>query len=158
MEASRPRVLARRRPRNLTHPHHDMNPKPIYLSRGDEARIRARLPAFAGQKRSRSSIAGLLAEINRAVVVNDGSLPPDVVSLESAVEVVDQESSERETYVLSLPENSDPAQNRISVFSPLGTALLGYAAGDELVWTMPGGPRRLLIRSVTPAAVVATQR
>lgn len=132
-----------------------MNLKPIYISRGDDARIRARLPSFAGEKRSRSSLVGLLAEINRAIVVDDGALPVDVVSLGSAVEVVDQESSERETYVLSLPENSDPAQSRISVFSPLGTALLGYATGDALVWTMPGGPRRLLIRSVTPAAAAA---
>lgn len=132
-----------------------MNLKPIYISQTDNARIRSRLSAFPHSKRYRTALDGLLGELDRAVVVNDDSLPPDVVALDSVVEISDEESAVRETYTLSLPETSDPSQNRISVFSPLGTALLGYAAGDELVWSMPGGPRRLRILSVTPAAAAA---
>ncbi|HEY9250467.1 MAG TPA: GreA/GreB family elongation factor, partial [Rariglobus sp.] len=39
---------------------------------------------------------------------------------------------------------------RLSVFAPLGTALIGFPAGHEFTWEMPGGPRRLRILGVTP--------
>jgi len=32
----------------------------------------------------------------------------------------------------------------------LGTALFGYRQGDEVVWEMPGGVRRLRVEMVTP--------
>jgi len=32
----------------------------------------------------------------------------------------------------------------------MGTALLGYRAGDEVEWQMPGGLRRLRIERVLP--------
>jgi regulator of nucleoside diphosphate kinase len=34
------------------------------------------------------------------------------------------------------------------VLAPIGTALLGYRAGDEVEWLTPGGLRRLRIERV----------
>lgn len=46
------------------------------------------------------------------------------------------------------PEASDPAQKRISVESPLGRALLGRSAGDEVVVERPRGTTEYEIVSV----------
>jgi len=106
------------------------------------------MPAYAEHKRFREAAAKLLAELNRAVIVNDETLSADVVTIDSAIDVVDLSSGETERYTLTLPDTANAALNRISVFSPLGTALLGYAAGDELSWQMPGGLRLLRIAAV----------
>lgn len=134
-----------------------MNSKPIYISQSDHRQIRQRLPLFLESKRFREASLLLQAEIDRAIVVADDTLSPDIASLGSRVELHDLESGERDYYTLTLPENADADDHRISVFSPLGTALLGYATSDEFTWTMPGGPRRFRIVSVTrqpaPAAL-----
>ena len=40
-----------------------------------------------------------------------------------------------------LPEDGDPAKGKISVQSPIGRALMGKQAGDEVVVRTPGGER-----------------
>ncbi len=42
-------------------------------------------------------------------------------------------------YVLVTPDGADPARRRVSVESPLGQALLGKSAGDEVVVERPRG-------------------
>jgi regulator of nucleoside diphosphate kinase len=41
-----------------------------------------------------------------------------------------------------LPERADLARSRISVLAPIGTAVLGYEAGDIFEWEVPAGTRR----------------
>jgi regulator of nucleoside diphosphate kinase len=36
-------------------------------------------------------------------------------------------------------------EGKISVLAPLGTAMLGYRVGDEFVWHVPHGLRRLKV-------------
>lgn len=126
-----------------------MNTKPIYVSQTDSRLIRLRLPLHLAEKRLREAALRLQEELDRAVVVNDSARPDDVVALRSHVELEDLESGERERYTLVLPGHGGIVDEPLSVFSPLGTALLGYAAGDEIVWTMPGGLRRLRLLAVT---------
>ena len=126
-----------------------MNSKPIYISQTDQRLIRQRLPYFIESKRSRESALLLQAELDRAISVADETLSPDIVALGSHVELHDLESGERDHYTLTLPENADPDGHRLSVFSQLGTALLGYANRDEFEWKMPSGLRRFRIAAVS---------
>ena len=80
------------------------------------------------------------------------SLPAGVVMLGSAVTVLDLDLDEKECYTLVLPQHADIDQQRISVLSPLGTALIGYREGDELTWPTPGGQRHLQIVKVVNSA------
>ncbi|HRE07635.1 MAG TPA: GreA/GreB family elongation factor [Opitutaceae bacterium] len=124
-----------------------MNPKIIYVSRDDLASLRLLLAAM---RAPHSISAPLRSELDRAVVLPE--LPPTVVGLHSTVEIVDLETGETDRYTLTLPEQADAAQGRLSILAPLGTALLGYAEGDTLEWRMPGGLRRLRLQTVSPAA------
>ena len=40
---------------------------------------------------------------------------------------------------LVYPRDMDGSADRISIFAPVGSALLGLAVGDELAWPGPGG-------------------
>lgn len=120
----------------------------ILICAADHEQLRLRL-SLAGQPvRQGSILADLRAELNRAVIVPDDALPANVARIGSRVRVQDIESGEIEAYTLTLPEQANPADGRISVLAPLGLAVLGYAAGDDFTWAMPGGNRHLRILDV----------
>jgi transcription elongation GreA/GreB family factor len=50
------------------------------------------------------------------------------------------------------PADADLEKGRISILSPLGTALLGYRAGDVVTWERPRGTRRLRIEDARVSA------
>jgi transcription elongation factor GreA len=52
------------------------------------------------------------------------------------------------TYQLVGPLEAAPAQGRISNQSPVGRALMGHAAGDEITIETPDGPSVMRIVSV----------
>lgn len=99
----------------------------------------------AGKQR----VQALRNELDRAAVLPREQMPQDVAVLGSCVTYVDLETGEKEQYTLTLPQHADVDRQRLSVLSPIGTALLGYREGDRLDWPTPGGNRRLQILRVT---------
>ncbi|HSI10238.1 MAG: GreA/GreB family elongation factor [Rariglobus sp.] len=123
---------------------------PLYLLDSDAASLRHRLNSLSQDPHSRRALSGLRAEVERAVVLAAGAFPPEVVRINSSVEVHDLTDGETARYTLCFPEHAEITAGRLSVFAPLGTALLGFPSGHEFTWEMPGGPRRLRILGVTP--------
>lgn len=121
----------------------------ILLCASDHEQLRLRLALAGSPPRPHGILADLRTELNRAAIVPDETLPPTVVRIGSQVRVQDLSSGEIESYTVTLPEQADPAQGRVSVMAPLGLAVLGYAVGDEFDWAMPGGKRHLRILDVT---------
>jgi regulator of nucleoside diphosphate kinase len=124
---------------------------PIVITRLDAARLRELLATSSGSGRDQEHLDELALELERARIAATDDAPPDLVSIHSRLQVLDLASGKRRELVLVLPPESDPAAGRISVLAPLGTALLGQRAGDEVEWQMPGGLRRMCIESVEPA-------
>ncbi len=122
----------------------------LYLLDSDAASLRHRLQLLSADPHSRRALQGLRAELDRALVLPTAEFPADVVRIGSRVEVHDLTDDQVARYTLCFPEHAEISSGRLSVFAPLGTALLGFAAGHEFTWEMPGGLRRLHILSVTP--------
>ncbi|HEY8509210.1 MAG TPA: nucleoside diphosphate kinase regulator [Steroidobacteraceae bacterium] len=126
-----------------------MRQQPITIAESDAQRLRGLLWAHSEARlRDQEHLQELKAELERALVLDAAQLPPDVITLDSRVQVLDLTSGERKEYVLVVPTEANVAANRISVLAPLGTALLGFREGDEVEWEMPGGLRRLRIERV----------
>lgn len=88
----------------------------------------------------------LLHEIARASVVPSEDMPPNVVNLGSAVTFRDDRTGVQRTATLVLPQQADIGLNRISVLTPIGTALIGLAEGATIEWeTRNGETRRLTV-------------
>lgn len=118
----------------------------IHLSQDDYLQLQllaARQPRAEGR-------ALLRDELTHATVLPRKQFPRDIVAMNSRVRFLDLDSGESEEYTLTLPQHADSEQRRLSVLSPIGTALLGYREGDEVSWPTPGGARRLRIESVEP--------
>jgi regulator of nucleoside diphosphate kinase len=64
------------------------------------------------------------------------------------VRMKDLNSGREFTYQIVLPKDADISENRISVLAPIGTALLGFRAGNSVEWRVPSGMRRLRILDV----------
>jgi regulator of nucleoside diphosphate kinase len=117
----------------------------------DDARRLAFLLGGRGEERDAAHLRELSDELERAVILAPDEIPEGVVTMYSVASVLDLASGACHEISLVYPHDADPANGRISVLAPLGTALLGYRAGDELEWIMPGGLRRLRIQSVRSA-------
>lgn len=129
-----------------------MRDSPIVITRTDAARLRELLATRARAERDQDHLQELAAELERASIAEADEVPADVITIYSRVRVFDHSSGERRDLTLVLPRESDASAGRVSVLAPLGTALLGFRAGDEVEWEMPGGLRRLRIESVQPPA------
>lgn len=88
------------------------------------------------------------SELDRAHVVPAGEIPPDVVTMNSEVVLRDLDTGSEMVLTLVFPHEANVDQQKISVLAPLGTAVLGYRAGDIIEWEVPGRMRRLQVERV----------
>lgn len=128
---------------------------PIYITEHDATCLRHLLDAGRALKEADTdSRQRLQEELDRADVVAEADLPPDVVTMNSTVELEDLSDGEILTYTLVYPEQANTASGRISILAPLGIAMLGYRVGDEFEYRVPSGTLRVRIRRLLdpPAA------
>jgi transcription elongation factor GreA len=92
-------------------------------------------------------IQTLEAMIRNAVLIEDEPREDGVVTVGASVTVTDDDGDE--TYAIVGAAEADPLHGRISNESPLGRALLGHRAGDEVEWTSPSGTSRVTILAVS---------
>ena len=95
------------------------------------------------------ALARLEEEIERAEVVSPHAIPADVVTMNSDVVYEDLSSGKRRTVRLVYPKDADAALGRVSIFAPVGMALIGLRAGQEIEWPTPGGNRRVRVVDIT---------
>jgi regulator of nucleoside diphosphate kinase len=88
--------------------------------------------------------ADLWRELERATVVSSAAVPPDVVTMNSKVAYSDETAAVQRIVKIVYPRDVDATHGRISVLSPIGTALLGLSAGQSIQWDFPDGSRRTL--------------
>jgi transcription elongation factor GreA len=91
-------------------------------------------------------IQTLEAMLRHAVVIEEAPREAGVVALGAEVEVELEDGPE--TYQIVGAAEADPMRGRISTESPLGGALLGHRAGEEVEWDSPMGRSRVKILSV----------
>ena len=103
-------------------------------------------------ERDRVQLEVLEEEIERAKIVPQEKIPPDVVTMRSRVRIVDMRTGEQLVYQLVYPHEANYAAQKISILAPIGMALLGYSAGTEIEWQVPSGSRRLRIEAVEQQA------
>ena len=126
-----------------------MTKRKLYITEFDKSRLEELMAVadeFGGKKRK--DLEALAKELEKAKVVAPKDVPKNVVTMNSKVVLRDMETSEEMTYILVFPRNANLSAGAISVFAPIGTAILGYAKGEIVEWDVPDGVRRLQIDNV----------
>lgn len=126
-----------------------MKNRDIYITDQDMKRLNGLLEtARRHNYHIRTDLAELEAELARGHIIASAQIPPDVITMNSTVYLVDLETGEEMVYTLVFPNEADIEQNRISILAPVGTALLGYKVGDTVEWQVPGGLSRLSVKEI----------
>ncbi len=89
----------------------------------------------------------LYEELKTAHIVKEEDLPKDVVRLNSIV-TIQTSFGRKDGMQLVLPNEGDLSKRKLSIMSPMGSALLGYLEGDTVPWNLPMGTENILIEKV----------
>jgi len=130
----------------------------IVVTQDDMARLKELVrQGRKSSRRDQDHLAELDRELDRAEIIGAEELSPDVVTMHSMVRVLDLDTGSSRVYTLVFPVEADIEKKRISVLAPIGTALIGYRAGDTFRWKTPGGTKHFQIEEVVfqPEAVAA---
>ena len=126
-----------------------MEPRDIDITDYDLSRLKELLQVgISFKEQDGEYLESLERELDRARVVAPAAIPRDVVTMNSCVRLKDVETGEEKVYTLVFPSDADIEANKISILAPIGTAILGYKAGDLIEWPVPAGVKTLRIEAV----------
>ena len=126
-----------------------MKDRTIYITKFDLERLEDLL-AVAGEfsYRDRGDLKELESELQNGQLLDSKEVSPNVVTMNSRVELVDVDTNDEMVFTLVFPKDADIDAGKLSVLSPIGTAILGYSAGDIVEWRVPARIRRIKIDKV----------
>ena len=126
-----------------------MQDRTIYITKFDLERLEDLLDA-AGEfsYRDRGDLEELEAELQEGKLVDSKNVPPTVVTMNSCVRLMDVDENKPMIFTLTFPKDADIDSGKLSVLSPVGTAILGHSEGDVIEWRVPAGLRRFRIEKV----------
>jgi regulator of nucleoside diphosphate kinase len=91
----------------------------------------------------------LIDELERAELIPAAEVAPKVVTMNSRVRIMDPDAGESRTVTLVYPGEEDSLRGRVSVLTPLGTALLGLPEGARMEWrTLDGRSKSIAVLEV----------
>ena len=93
-----------------------------------------RIPAVAEE---------LLSELARAEIVTAAAVPADVVQMGSTVLYSAHDGQERRVKLV-FPGEANIAEGKVSIMTPIGTALIGLSARQSITWKARDGQQHEL--------------
>ncbi|MBQ7294462.1 MAG: transcription elongation factor GreA [Clostridia bacterium] len=91
------------------------------------------------QAKNEARIAELEALIENAEVIDEATIDKSMVNIGSVVKVLYVDDKDEVEYHIVSSNEVDPFENKISIESPIGSALSGKKAGDKIEVNVPGG-------------------
>ena len=126
-----------------------MEERAIYITKSDLRRLQEVVQIAKKFKYlDHNNLKKLEQELARAMIVDSTDVPPDVVTMNSKVELLDLDRNERMIFTLVFPNDADIDQGKISILAPIGAAIIGYRVGDTVIWQVPAGQRRIKIQKI----------
>lgn len=90
----------------------------------------------------------LLNELHSASIVDSQEVPGNVVTMNSIVRISFLNKNKSLQFQIVYPESANMKENKISIFSPVATALIGYKVSDEIEWIVPSGLTKIRIDEI----------
>ena len=120
--------------------------KKVTLTKNDYTRIYKAITDAKNSKTINSNEAEkLLSELSKAEIVSSEKIDKDVVTMNSEVKLFFENTQKEQSFKIVYPQDANLKENKISIFSPIATALIGYRIGDEIEWIVPSGMTKIKI-------------
>jgi regulator of nucleoside diphosphate kinase len=89
----------------------------------------------------------LYEELKVATIISEEEFPKKTVRIGSIVTITTP-FGRKAGLEMVLPQRADIQKGKLSVLSPMGTALIGYAEGSDVNWHFPQGDEIINIEKV----------
>jgi len=118
----------------------------ITMTRSDHKQLRRLAESFS--EKTPEVAEELIMELERARVVQDGRISPDVVRMGSTL-FFRRDLGGARRVTLVFPSDADIADSKVSILTPIGAALIGLSAGQSIDWVARDGrTHRLTVERV----------
>ena len=123
--------------------------KKLIINRLDYARIKKCIQdAKQFKSISNTEAEKLMKELDSAKIVDPKAIPSTVVTMNSIVKLSFLNNNKQVQFQIVYPEQANLKENKISIFSPIATALIGYQVNDEIEWIVPAGLTNIRIDEI----------
>lgn len=121
----------------------------IVINRLDYARIKKCInDAKQFKSISNTEAEKLMKELDSAKIVEPEAIPSNVVTMNSIVKLSFLNNKKQVQFQIVYPNQANLKENKISIFSPIATALIGYKVADEIEWIVPAGLTNIRIDEI----------
>jgi len=110
------------------------------LKQIDEARQNKTIEVSEAEK--------LLNELNSATILDPDQIPGDIITMNSIVKISFVDSGKQLEFKIVYPNEANFRDKKVSIFSPIATALIGFRVGDLIEWMVPGGLTKIRIDEI----------
>jgi regulator of nucleoside diphosphate kinase len=94
------------------------------------------------------ALHALRIRLETALLIDDDQIPATVVTMESVVQVRDTSSFDGDIFTLVFPNLANIKEGKLSIFAPVGVAMLGRHVGQIVRIRLPSGQRQIEIADV----------
>lgn len=77
-------------------------------------------------------------ELSRAEMIPLAKMPDDVVTMNSTIRFLNEDSRQENELELVYPHEFDPNERHVSILAPAGAAMLGLSIGESIEWKVKG--------------------
>lgn len=116
-----------------------MNSDVILITEKDYLRIKHTLSFQSSEE-----YENLELELDRARIISDKDVPPNLVTMNSKVQFLNVQENREMVVTIVYPSEANFSEGKISVLASLGSALIGLQVGQEINWMFPDGKTRTL--------------
>ncbi|GAB3543960.1 GreA/GreB family elongation factor [Spirosoma fluminis] len=121
----------------------------LLLSKLDHQRLTERIVrSKTDPTLSRNQMTTLFQKVNEAALFEPTDIPANVVTMNSRVTIEYVNSRKTVDIQLVYPEETNIQQNRISIFAPMATAILGRRENEQVGLNTPNGTVKIRIARI----------
>lgn len=105
-------------------------------------------PVTGAENEEMVNLKVLIEKIEKSGNNAPKDIEPDLVTVNSLVEILDLDSDKTMTVTIVNPPDVDVRMGRISLLSPLGSALMGHEVRSIVKFKAPMGEKKVMIKNI----------
>lgn len=109
----------------------------IFITKKDYTRINDLFEECEFQARE-----ALETELERAAIIEDTETPRGLMTMNSKCRYLNVTDNREVITTVVYPKESNAQDGKVSIFAPIGSALIGLQENQEIEWTFPHGKHK----------------